>query len=219
MYQIRLIPETVEKIASNPCYMKPVLDLYAGPTHDYPPLSYSSSIPEGPVPSQPLQFPSDVNTWRVEGVVSYNSFQFGPIGVMSLDEPRPRNFTKLTTPINTAPEPTQRVALCLFPSMFNHDCDGNVEWLFFGDVMVMRTTRAVSKGTELMIPYVQYCSFAERERELSPWLDKCRCDLCEADRRDGKEMVGKRWSAWDACDKLSVRIDVVTQGTLDPLPN
>jgi hypothetical protein len=53
--------------------------------------------------------------------------------------------------------------LWVLPSAFNHACFNNATWDTTGDMLFVRTVRAVKKGEEICLSYIRKtASFAER---------------------------------------------------------
>lgn len=163
-----------ERIAGDPSCARLVYDLYAGPSLPPPPSSYVLEQAPSTGVERFLDFDSPVDIARIEAVLSFNTFQ--PSGL----------------PLLTKKESDHPSALFLLPSLFNHSCDPNAAWVCFGDVMVIRATRDIPKGSEVFISYLSDPSFSKREERLRQYFDKCMCDLCTLDRADGEAACKKR---------------------------
>ncbi|KAG8944882.1 hypothetical protein FRC04_001415 [Tulasnella sp. 424] len=167
--------KVAERIAGDPGCAQLVYDLYAGPSLPPPPSTY---ILEQAPPSgveRFLDFDVPVDIARIEAVLSFNAFQ--PSGL----------------PLPSKKESDHPSALFLLPSLLNHSCNPNAAWVCFGDVMVIRATRDIPKGSEVFISYRPGdASFIKREKSLRHYFDKCTCDLCTLDRVDGEAACKKR---------------------------
>ncbi|CAG8454341.1 12518_t:CDS:2 [Cetraspora pellucida] len=79
-------------------------------------------------------------------------------------------------------------------SYFNHTCvDANVYWLFFGNLMIIRTLRPILKGEELVIcHYDLTLPYERRARYLKSMDIECQCRLCMLDMSEGQEIKIRR---------------------------
>lgn len=69
----------------------------------------------------------------------------------------------------------------ILASHINHSCIGNCHRSFIGDMMVVRATRDMPKGTELMFPYKSaspYTTYEEAQKEIDNWGFQCGCNIC-----------------------------------------
>ncbi|ODN86307.1 hypothetical protein L198_07325 [Cryptococcus wingfieldii CBS 7118] len=68
------------------------------------------------------------------------------------------------------------------PALLNHSCLPNTTRCWYGDMMVVRATKHISKGDELTTSYVAYePSYSFRLSVLTNWNFTCACTLCQAD--------------------------------------
>jgi hypothetical protein len=75
----------------------------------------------------------------------------------------------------------------------NHDCVPNVRIDYIGDLMMLRAARPLKAGEEIFHSYNQSLDFEARQAMLlSTWGFECVCDLCTAEKKDGKELRDKR---------------------------
>ncbi|RGB38826.1 hypothetical protein C1646_755233 [Rhizophagus diaphanus] len=82
------------------------------------------------------------------------------------------------------------VGLWTLPSYFNHACiDENVNQLFLGDLLFLRTNRPISKGEELIINYrdTSFC-YEERSSYLKSINIDCQCRICKLERSESQEI-------------------------------
>ncbi|CAH1763931.1 11392_t:CDS:2 [Entrophospora sp. SA101] len=85
-------------------------------------------------------------------------------------------------------------ALWILPSYFNHACvDNNVSWVGFGNLMILRTSRLVLKGEELVLSYCSSISpYEERYNTLKETFGiNCQCRLCKLEVSEPSKV--KRW--------------------------
>jgi hypothetical protein len=89
-------------------------------------------------------------------------------------------------------------------SYINHSCLGNVRRSFIGDMMIVRATKDMDAGTELMFPYEApegiYTSKAEQK--FKNWGFVCRCALCEDIKATMSSEVTKRKSLLEQLNRL-----------------
>lgn len=183
-----LFSNAVEKLACEPAYTRPISDLYPGPNQPPPPFTYSP-LPDISLPTNthPSYFSAVVDVGKIEGILTYNCFTPSSAG--------PVNFEGDDKVEDVRPDSDDSAsALFLLPALFNHSCDGNTHWKCFGDVMVLRASRDVSEGTELLLSYFQDVAHEPRQKHLAKWFPECTCDLCLADRADGEVAISKRVS-------------------------
>lgn len=66
-------------------------------------------------------------------------------------------------------------------SRINHSCVGNCRRSFIGDMQIIRATRDLDAGTELLfcyVPPVTMDSYGEAQKRLRHWNFTCACSLC-----------------------------------------
>lgn len=94
----------------------------------------------------------------------------------------------------------------LYPtaSLFNHHDEENCFWKVQRDIISVRARRAIKKGEELSVSYVQLQIDPRVRDEVIRLHFKqvCECDFCTNDRLDGhanlakrRQLVGGRWPA------------------------
>jgi tetratricopeptide (TPR) repeat protein len=117
-----------------------------------------------------------VDVWQVHDIVARNAF--GPGG--SGDGEKGRGWGS--------------AGLWIVASYMNHSCVPNAEKEYIGDLMVLRATREIKAGDEVMHTYVQVNSdFAGRGKSLlEVWGFVCDCGLCVAERGDEESVREKR---------------------------
>ncbi|CAF0734397.1 unnamed protein product [Brachionus calyciflorus] len=131
--------------------------------------------------------PSIIDTERIENIQSFNSFKSD-------------DFRFVKEPI------LDNSGVWFIPSFFNHSCIGNTVRIFFSDFVIIYTKRDIKEGEELTLSYLPLKSYEEREKKLQQYGFKCRCELCELDRKDGK-LLKKREEMLKNIDKLKEKYD------------
>ncbi|RIA97019.1 hypothetical protein C1645_814683 [Glomus cerebriforme] len=168
--QIELITCITQKITADPTIGRELYQLYAGP--DYP--------SENKLQDQEAL---SVNLDRIEKIVKYNAFN--PDDIWNFrDKERKNELLKND----------KGTGLWISPSYFNHSClDSNVERIFWGDLMFVRTAHPIKKGEELTFSYVNpMLPGEERLRILKSFDINCRCRLCKIDRAESSQVILKR---------------------------
>ncbi|KAI8932506.1 hypothetical protein NX059_010688 [Plenodomus lindquistii] len=83
--------------------------------------------------------------------------------------------------------------LWVYAAYINHSCIANAKKEYFGDLMLMRATRPIKKGEEIFHSYQDSLDYEARQSALmTTWGFECRCELCTAEKADGKEVRDKR---------------------------
>ncbi|PNS14466.1 hypothetical protein CAC42_3752 [Sphaceloma murrayae] len=161
----------VRKLRDNPDLVPRVMDMFG----DYRGTGESGlQDPEGAV----------VDVFRVHDIIARNAF--GP-GV-------PRQG-------GNVPDGDARTAsagLWVLGARANHSCVPNVVKEFLGDLLVMRASREVQEGEEVMHAYAEGPWEDRREKLWGTWGFECTCRLCRVESQEGegirrkrKEMMGK----------------------------
>lgn len=79
-------------------------------------------------------------------------------------------------------------------SYMNHSCLPNAYRAFIGDMMIVRATRQIPDGGEILVQYVDpTLPYADRQKALAAWnIARCDCPLCEVEASLPAEMLAKR---------------------------
>ncbi|KAL0929523.1 uncharacterized protein CTRU02_215422 [Colletotrichum truncatum] len=105
--------------------------------------------------------------------------------------------------------------LWLLASRINHSCIGNCRRSFIGDMQIIRATRDLEAGTELLFAYraPQHLeSYADVQKGLSSWGFMCNCELCLS----RKETTDKTLAHRKALTKQLSKVLNSHQGTVIP---
>lgn len=159
-----------------------LLDLYPG--DNYQPQNLEESTSSGPTflthGGHPWAVPGeyaigDIDMNKVAGIVKSNSFSMEyelEAGVLAKCD-----------------------AIYLLPSLINHACYGTAIRNQVGSLVAMRASRDLREGEEITCSYIREVdctTYLNREELLKLWVGSCNCDLCSADRRDGKDRCQRR---------------------------
>jgi tetratricopeptide (TPR) repeat protein len=115
-----------------------------------------------------------VDTFQIHDIIQRNAF--GP-GAQTEDE----DVSNAST------------GLWVRAAYINHSCVSNAKKDYFGDMMLLRATRAIRKGEEITHSYDESSDFDARAAALQrTWGFKCRCALCAAEQADALEVRKRR---------------------------
>ncbi|KAH8922659.1 SET domain-containing protein [Atractiella rhizophila] len=116
----------------------------------------------------------------VESAIAFNVF-------------RPETITQPRAPDAAETNAYAPAALYFYSSFMNSACLGNALYSFIGDVWILRASRSIAEGEEVMDTYIDPCRRLEdREEVASKHGFVCRCELCVWDRMDGVQERKKR---------------------------
>jgi tetratricopeptide (TPR) repeat protein len=88
---------------------------------------------------------------------------------------------------------TASTGLWKHAAYINHSCLANTDKEFVGDLIVIRATRHIKAGEEILFAYHASLDYESRQAFLNKtWGFRCSCKLCEAEEQDGKEVRDKR---------------------------
>jgi hypothetical protein len=89
-------------------------------------------------------------------------------------------------------------------SYINHSCLGNVRRSFIGDMMIVRATKDMDAGMELMFPYEapEGIYTSNVEQKFKNWGFVCGCALCKDIQATKSSEVTKRKALLEQLDRL-----------------
>lgn len=115
-----------------------------------------------------------IDTFQIHDIVQRNAF--GP-GKQNEDE----DISNAST------------GLWIRAAYINHSCIPNARLSYAGDLMVIRATRRIRAGEEIVHPYDESSDYDARAEMLQrTWGFKCKCKLCVAEAADAPEVREKR---------------------------
>ncbi|KAK4700681.1 hypothetical protein P7C70_g5558, partial [Phenoliferia sp. Uapishka_3] len=181
--QTQLVATIIAKVMDDPSLLKVINALYAGENMPGPSDFPTATLGDLDSDSESC----DIDTARVEGVCSFNSFGGLPSRKISnsagVDEP----------------DSSSKASGALFArsSLFNHSCVPNALWTMYGDVIVIRSRIAIKSNDEIFLPYFDALDPGTRKdsgmRKFFPnSKNPCACALCVADQIDGLQNLTKR---------------------------
>ena len=158
-----LFYQLVQKMLHNPSQARRALDLFDG--------GYSPKCT-----AQTVDGATAIDTFQVAAIMEHNAF--GCPNTCTVDELGTKKASKKN-------DPSGSVGIWVVASYFNHACDANVRRAFFGDIMIVRATKDISKGQEIFIPYrsPEYDYVKTQEAFGKVWKFKCDCGICTAESK------------------------------------
>ncbi|KAK5130014.1 hypothetical protein LTR08_002530 [Meristemomyces frigidus] len=161
--QATLLFQLVQKMLHNPLQAARFLDLYDG---GYSPKS-TARVVDGL---------ATIDTFHTQAIVEVNAFACS--GVSS---------TNKGSQQKAAEEAARDVStgVWITASYINHACNGNAMRSFIGDMMIVRATKDIPAGAEILMPYISVDpDVAEMQKKLQKsWAFKCDCVICSAEEK------------------------------------
>ncbi|KAH6649414.1 hypothetical protein F5144DRAFT_634810, partial [Chaetomium tenue] len=78
-------------------------------------------------------------------------------------------------------------------ALINHSCVPNAGREFVGDLMVIRATKNIAKGEEIVHSYDESGVYEDRQRALmTTWGFECSCALCAVEKAEDSAVLEKR---------------------------
>jgi len=105
-------------------------------------------------------------------------------------------------------------------SNFNHSCAPNVSRYCIGDIAVFVTNRAIAKGEELTISYIESEMLVESQRQRNHELNRdfvCACEKCQGESKQGKKKNEMSEADLDACQGTYLSVDSQLQSVLNQM--
>jgi tetratricopeptide (TPR) repeat protein len=157
----RLFFDLVTKMRHNPTMANRFFDLYDG---GYSPKG-AVVIADGEVV---------IDTFRTQAIIDYNAFAC--LAARARDNPT----GKLSNPAKEG-----SVGVWIVASYTNHACNFNAARTFIGDMMIVRASRNIDKGDEILTPYwpPEGYNTATHHRLENTWGFKCDCVICMAENK------------------------------------
>ncbi|KAL1851355.1 hypothetical protein Daus18300_012601 [Diaporthe australafricana] len=111
-----------------------------------------------------------LDVFQVQAIAQYNGFGCPSIKSGLHDEGDQENMARCST------------GIWIHASYMNHSCLANASRAFFGDMMIVRATRDIKAGEEILMSYYPaQTSFTKRKERLSSWGFRCGCPLCRVE--------------------------------------
>jgi hypothetical protein len=157
-HSTRLV-STIHKLLHNPEQAKTFSQLYDG---GYSPKS-SPALVDGVVP---------IDTFQVQAALELNGFGC-PSTASALEGDEGTNGAGIST------------GFWITASFINHDCIGNAQRSFIGDMMIIRATKDIAKDEQILMRYKNETDdYDEFQKTLQiSWGFRCTCRLCVAESK------------------------------------
>lgn len=125
-----------------------------------------------------------IDTFQAAAIREYNAF--GSPNLRSTDKPQASEMES---------DPRSASGVWLTASYVNHACASNAIRSYIGDLMIVRATKDIAKGTEITMPYhavemdpVETCKVLQKA-----WKFKCDCELCIVEAKTvGSDLAQRR---------------------------
>ncbi|KAK5693418.1 hypothetical protein LTR97_009987 [Elasticomyces elasticus] len=153
-----------------------------------------------------------IDAFQIHDIIAANAFAI-PSPAKSQ---RTEAFGVMKTILPAGADPTKAMnipdncALFSHASLVNHSCLPNATRMFIGDAMVLRATKDIAKGEEILHAYVlpSVCVTERQMRMETVWGFQCDCELCEAEIKESEEVRERRAAAEEEAGRLAN--DIVT---------
>ena len=167
--QATLMFNLTQKMLHNPAAAAKYFDLCSGSNQKFAP--------------QQVDGVTVVDTFEIAAIREHNAF--GCTSVRSTDTPQASDMDA---------DPRSASGIWITASYINHACDGNACRSFVGDLMIIRATKNIVKGTEVTMPYcfADADPIKNRKTIQKGWKFKCECDLCVVESKTGGSHLSKR---------------------------
>ncbi|KAI7721533.1 hypothetical protein KC353_g1276 [Hortaea werneckii] len=159
--QTSLLYNTVQKLMHNSNEANRFFDLYDG--------GYSPQCK-----AQMIDGVAAIDTFQTQAIIERNGFGF--------DSRISENFLENEVKKRQAAG-NPSTGIWITASFMNHACDGNAARAFLGDMMLVRASKDIAKGQEILIPYLEpdmdhTVTLASLQQQ---WGFTCHCAICTAE--------------------------------------
>jgi tetratricopeptide (TPR) repeat protein len=130
-----------------------------------------------------------LDTFQIRSIIESNAF--------GIPTPSKRHRTRPFGFTAEHQEQTQlgdNTGIFLKTAMMNHSCVPNTRKYFIGDAILIRATRPILKGEELLQSYAQTDADVGERRQMleSTWHFHCNCKLCVVEEKESDDKRKKR---------------------------
>ncbi|GAB1738703.1 hypothetical protein NU219Hw_g3499t1 [Hortaea werneckii] len=193
--QASLLYNTVQKLLHNSSEANRFFDLHDG---DYNPQCKA----------QMVDGVAAIDIFQTQAIIERNSFGFNSRISENLLENEAKKHQAAGNP---------STGMWITASFMNHACDGNAARAFLGDMMLVRATKDIAKGQEILVPYLS--PDMDHAVTLAPlqqhWGFTCHCAICTAETKVPQRQREKRTALLKKTEQM------LSQHETDPigLPN
>ncbi|KAI7238082.1 hypothetical protein KC330_g2769 [Hortaea werneckii] len=170
--QTSLLYNTVQKLMHNSNEANRFFDLYDG---GYSPQCKATMV-DGV---------AAIDTFQTQAIIERNSFGFNCRISENLLENEVKKHQAAGNP---------STGIWITASFMNHACDENAARAFLGDMMLVRASKDIAKGQEILIPYLEpdmdhTVTLASLQQQ---WGFTCQCTICAAETEEPQTQREKR---------------------------
>ena len=118
-------------------------------------------------------------------------------------------FAKVGVPKAERAKPDRLCSLYIKASYVNHSCYSNAQRSFIGDALILRATRDIPAGEEILLWYPSpNCdhSYEKTQENLRNWEFRCSCEICTHDWESSNKKKKKRAALLKELDFASTDI-------------
>lgn len=174
------LSNTIAKMRSGAGRADKYLDLYGGPGYQ---TGAGAPVVDGAVA---------VDTFQVQAIAQFNGFGCPDI-----------KSSRRSGDGDGAKQWDGSTGVWLRASYANHACIGNAGRAFMGDMMIVRATKDIRAGDEILMGYVPPDALAaERTSQLSFYGFDCDCASCGAERQVPAAVLARREALAKAADEF-----------------
>jgi tetratricopeptide (TPR) repeat protein len=182
--------EMVQRLANNPSAIAGLTGL----TGDYKGLG-----------SKKVEVDGDhiIDVFQIRSIIDVNAF-----GIPTPSKQRSTRPFGFTAEFMEQTQLGDNTGLFLKTAMMNHSCVPNTRKVFVGDSIVIRATRPIKKGEEILQSYAQTDADVGERRQMlsSTWHFDCKCKLCSAEEKETEEKRNNRDTLERRANQLGMAI-------------
>ncbi|KAE8152342.1 hypothetical protein BDV25DRAFT_137917 [Aspergillus avenaceus] len=174
---ISVIQSVLHRIHDNPSMASAVHDLHRG-AYQAPPTSMIGAAPV-------------VDTFLVIRALWINAFSYK----WDTRKSHGLNNLRQSRQVSDIRDPARECrALWVMASYVNHSCHFNAQCSFIGDMFILRASRDIPAGTEILIAYVVSDDEADQRRSkvFDAWGFTCDCCICTSVKETDEAILAKR---------------------------
>lgn len=152
---------------------------------------------------------SVIDVFQVHNIVARNSFGIPTPGPQSAKADQWGLYTTQSGAMSGTNTTPRNSAIFSHAAFINHSCLPNVEKRFIGDVIIIRATRPIAKGKEILLNYAPGEFNDARSRRAGfkrTWQFECDCQLCEAESLLSDEVLDCRVTLIKDVNELTERL-------------
>lgn len=151
-----------------------------------------------------------VDAFQVQAIAQFNSFHCPNVKSSLVDE---------KSPSESRIDPGFSSGVWLHASYINHACIGNATRACMGDMMILRATKDIQAGEEILHSYcIRTDNFLQRKHKLAFYKFECDCALCRVESQVPVLLLKRREQLALAAERLIVANQRPTTDASRPVP-